>query len=174
MRCALGSVHNDYCTVTVSDGCQLFYRMGNAHYIGDICYGDDPGLIRNRLLGILKRNGPILLQRNELQGGPCLLRQLLPWNKVAVMLHLGDDDLVAFTDVSRAVRRSYNIQSRRCAAGKDNLLRAAGVNEFGQLLAGPLVSIRSPAAERMDTTVHVGVIPFIIGFHRLDDLARLL
>ncbi|MNC43117.1 hypothetical protein D3C75_919650 [compost metagenome] len=104
MRGALRSVHNDYSAVAVSDSRQLFNRMGNAHYIGDIRYGDDLGLIRNRLLGILKRDGPVLLQRNELQGCSCLLRQLLPWNEVAVMLHLGDDDLVAFTNVGRAIR----------------------------------------------------------------------
>ncbi|MNC55519.1 hypothetical protein D3C75_1050550 [compost metagenome] len=146
MRSALSSVHNDYRAVAVGNRSKFFNRISDPHYVGYISDRHNLSLIRDRVLGIFQRNGSVLLQRDEFQGCPSILGQLLPWNKVAVMLHLGNDDFVAFTHCGRAVGGSYNIQRRSRPACEDNLFGTAGMNELCHLLACTFVSICRPAA----------------------------
>ena len=65
---------------------------------------------------------------NEAKRCPGALGEHLPRDEVAVMLHHGKDDFIAFTDVRAAPAICDEIDSLRCVPREDNLARPLRVD----------------------------------------------
>ena len=136
--------------------------------------GDDLRPLRHRRFHVLQRDRAVRLQRNIFQRRARRLGRLLPRNQVAVMLHRRNDDLVAFAQRLTRIAGCYDIQCRRRSARENNLPASWRVQEPGDLLPRPFVSVRRPRPESMNAAMHVGVIPLVVPLDRFDDGTRLL
>ena len=73
------------------------------------------------------------------------------------MLHLGNDDFVAFMHLTFAERAGYQVDSLGGTASKHNLLYLAGIDKATYFLAGSLVQIGSLLREIVNTTMYVSI-----------------
>ena len=112
--------------------------------------------------------------RDELEVAVALLDEELPRDEVGVVLHLGQDDRVAAVDVLPAPRVGDEVDRLGRVAGEDDLVGVGGVDEPGDLRAGPLVLGRRLLADRVDPAVDVGVVLAVVGVDRVDHDLRLL
>ena len=97
----------------------------------------------------------------------------LPRDEIRVMLHLGDDDLVAGHE-GAADRLSHQVHALGGASREDDFLARGRTDESAHGVARALVQLRRLLAERVDGAVHVGVAPLVVAGHRLQDRGRLL
>src|SRR5215472_8276154 len=91
-----------------------------------------------------------------------------------MMLHVGDNDFVAWANVNSAKRLCNEVDPFRCAAREDDLFRFRGVQEFLHLDAGFLVLARGQLAQQMDGSMDIGVIVFVESVNSFHYPARLL
>jgi hypothetical protein len=99
-----------------------------------------------------------------------------------VVLHLGDDDLVARADAELAAapggcvsqRPGHQVQRLGRVPGEDDLVAVAGTDERGHLVAGVLVGLARLSAQRVHRTGDVGVVLRVVVADRVDHLLRLL
>jgi hypothetical protein len=89
-----------------------------------------------------------------------------------VVLHLGDDDLVARADHAAAVSVHHEVDALGAAAREDALAGLARVDEAPHLLARALVGRRRALAEVVDAAVDVRVLLAQILRAALDDDLR--
>ncbi len=97
----------------------------------------------------------------------------LPRDDVGVVLHLGDDDLVAGLErMGEGVR--HQAQAVGGPAREDDLLAMTRADELLHAVARQLVQLGRLLAERVDRPMDVGVAALVVAHHGLDDLPRLL
>ena len=123
---------------------------------------------------------PSSVRPNQRSVAPVRCGDQLPRHDVGVVLHLGDDDLVARAagprraavgpgdDVGDQVERLGGV------LGEDDLGAVGGVDERGDLVARALVQRGRLLGEHVDAAVHVGVVPRVVVVDRVEDLPRLL
>src|SRR5437588_9223322 len=81
-----------------------------------------------------ERESTIVANRNEPQLRANALSQQLPRNKVAVVLHFGEQDCVAGAEKFSAPRLRDQIDAFGSAAGEYDLVRAPGANKISHAL----------------------------------------
>ena len=112
--------------------------------------------------------------RNHLELRALLLADELPRDDVRVVLHLGDEHLVALADIRAAERLRDQVDGLGRAAHEDDLARVRRVQELLHLVAGLLVGARRPLAQQVHAAMDVGVVLGVAAHHRVDDGLRLL
>ena len=100
--------------------------------------------------------------------------QELPGDDVAVVLHDGDDDLVALAEEGFTERRSQEVDALGGSACEDNLARGAGVDELADGLACPFVQLGRLLGEEVDAAVHVGIDRVVLLGNGIDHAAWFL
>ena len=98
--------------------------------------------MRKVLKKYLRRSGNG--QKRELRTGA--FREQLPRNQIAVMLHLGEQYDVARFDVLVAPGGRHQVDALGGAAGENDFIRAARVDEFGRAPPCRLESLRGAIA----------------------------
>ncbi len=97
----------------------------------------------------------------------------LPRDEVRVVLHLGDENLVARLQ-GAPDRLGHQVHALGGAAREDHFLPRGRADERPHGVARPLVQLRRLLAERVDGPVHVGVALLVVARHRLQHRRRLL
>ena len=122
---------------------------------------------------LVERQLAALRHRQVAQPRPGLLAEELPGHDVRVVLHLGDEHLVAGADVAAAPGVGDEVDGLGGVAGED---RAVGVpaHERGDALARALEQLGGLPAELVHAAVDRAVGVGVEAVHRLDHLARLL
>ena len=105
---------------------------------------------------------------------PAALRGQLPRHQVGVVLHLADDDVVAFVQEPFAPGIGHRVERRRRPGCENDLLAAPGPDKRADALAGLLVTGRGLFGQIMHAAVDVGVELAVEVIHRLDHAAGLL
>ena len=108
------------------------------------------------------------------QHGAAALGKLLPGDKIRVMLHLSEQDLIARLDVRVAPAPRDGIDARRCPIGENALLGLRGVDEGADRFPGLVEQFVGLLGQLVDAAMHVGIMLFVATDDRLDDLARVL
>ena len=103
---------------------------------------------------------------NVAQFNASLFSQHLPRNDVRVVLHLGENDGVAFLQIGSSPSMSDEVDGFGRAAGDDRLFGVEPLLEFG---AAGFVALGRLTGEGVNRTVDVGVGLRIVGVHRIDD-----
>ena len=106
--------------------------------------------------------------------GAGLLGQYLPRNKIAVVFHFGEQDDIAGFKVFSAPGGGNEINAFGGAAGENDLIGVARVDEFGRPGAGGFKGNRGAVAQFMNAPMNVGVVVLVIMHQRVDDGAGLL
>ena len=98
----------------------------------------------------------------------------LPWHDVGMVLHGGDDDLVALLHECVAEGRCDEVEALGGATGEDDFLGGGGMDELAHLFASCLVQVGGLLREVMHASVHIGIDIVIFLGHGLNHLSRLL
>ena len=121
---------------------------------------------------------PSSVSPNQRSVGAGALGEQLPRHDVGVVLHLGDDDLVALADLQRAARPASVFATRLSASVaflvKTTSSRLGRVDERRDLVAGALERLGRLGAELVHGAGDVGVVPLEVVDHRVDHDLRLL
>ena len=91
-----------------------------------------------------------------------------------MVLHLGEQDDVAFLQVRVAPGVGDEVDAVGGAGGENDLARLGGIDEFSGAFAGLLVGIGGAHRERVDAAVDVGVVVPVVVRERVDDALGLL
>ena len=157
VRQRLRAVDDQVATVLVHELAKVLDRVLDAQHVGDLTHGQDLGLGtylgKNFLGGELAGLGGV--EVDELGAG--LAADLLPRDQVGVVLHDGDDDLVAGLEHRR--RKALGDQVERLArvAGEDDFVGLGGADKVGDLLANLRDSLGGLDGQRVQATQGVGV-----------------
>ena len=157
VRQRLCAVDDQVATVLVHELAEVLDRVLDAQHVGDLAHGQNLGLGahlgKNFLGGELTGLGGV--EVDELGTG--LAADLLPRNQVGVMLHDGDDDLVA--GLQHRGRKALGDQVERLTgvAGEDDLVGLGGADEVGDLLADLGDGVGGLDGQRVQAAQRVGV-----------------
>ena len=113
-------------------------------------------------------------QGNVPQHGPAALGKLLPGDEIRVMLHLGEQDLVARLDVRIAPAPRHGIDARGRPVGENALLALGGIDERADRFPGLVEQLVRLLGQLVNAAMHVGIVLFVATDDRLDDLAGML
>ena len=105
---------------------------------------------------------------------PRLLAEELPRDQVRVVLHLGEEDLVAFVDVLFRPREPNEVDRLGRATGEDDRTRAGSADVTTAGIARTLVRLGCDLAELVDAAMDVRVLGFVEVDDPVDDLTRFL
>lgn len=167
---ALGAVHQDERSGgmgLVNKGAQGIDRTEGIRDLGD---GEQAAPFAQQPLQLNRIEIARLVEFQETQFGPAPLRRHLPGHQVAVVLQLGDDDLIALSDMALRPAPGDEIDRLGGVAGEDDLLTAAGADERGHTAARRLVSRRRPLSKAVSPAVGIGIIAPVKLIDRLEDL----
>ena len=91
-----------------------------------------------------------------------------------MVLHAGDDDLVAGPDVLAAVGLGDEVDGLGGAAHVDELVVLGGVDEAADLAAGGLVVVGGVLAQGVDAAMDVGILGRVVVDQRVNNALGLL
>ena len=174
MAHALRAIEQRHCTDGLRLRAEFAGGIDGAEGVGDVDEGEKLHLLVEQRLdgGGIER--AVIKHRDVLQRGSRALREELPGHQIAVMLHAGDEDHVALTQVLDATGVRDEVDALRAATGEDDLVLGIRADETGRLFPRRLKRIRGAGAQLMQGTMDVGVVPFVIMRQRADDGPRLL
>src|SRR5580765_1738464 len=90
------------------------------------------------------------------------------------MFHFREEDHISFTNKFSAPRLSHEVNALSGPARENDFVRARRTDVFRDTLARFFVSFRRARAQRVQATMHVGVLVLVITPKRVDHGARLL
>ena len=91
-----------------------------------------------------------------------------------MVLHLGDHDGVARTEVGRTPRTGEQVERLGGVLGEDDLVGGRRVDEAGDLGSGSFERLGGAHGEIVGTSMHVRVGGLVVLVHRVDDGLGLL
>src|SRR6267143_871375 len=100
VRDRLGTVHQNFATMLVSLARQFSYGVDRSQHVGDMRNSEelDSSLLQ-MLVNIFSDKLSVIRDSNILETRSFFTRELLPWDDVAVMLHLREHDAVSESNV---------------------------------------------------------------------------
>ena len=117
---------------------------------------------------------PVVLHRRDLEHDPLAVAQQLPGHDVGVVLHLGNDDLVARRKMGLGPGAGDQVDRLGHIPGEDDILRRRRVQQAGNLLAHAFIGLGRRTAQIMGAAMDVGVFAGIAVLHRIENGLRLL
>ena len=174
MRGTLRTVDHHRHTVFMGYVDELLHGIDRAEHVAHLRHAHHfRVLVEESLVGFNIKHASIR-HRNDAQTDAALTGLQLPGHDVAMMLHDGDNDLVAHLHKFIAEGTGHKVESLGGATGEDYLAGSAGVDEAAHSLAGLLMQFCGLHAEVMDTTVHIGIGVDILVAHGVEHTQRLL
>ncbi len=151
---------------------ELLDRHDGAQRIGNMRQREQARARADELLEFVEVDDALLVDRNDLQHRADLLAQQLPRHDVGVMFEGADQDLIAGLEAGaqEALRDQVHCFGR--AANEDDLFRVARIDEATNRLACAFISVGRALAQRVNATMHVGMIVLVVTRDRLDDGLR--
>lgn len=153
----LGAVHQHGYAVSVGSGNHIFDRIDRAKYITNVRHADNAGTFGEEPFVFVEQQLATVVHRDDAKLDALAHLQQLPGDDVAVVLHGGDDDLVALAEEGFAEAGGEQVDALRGTAGEDDFVGAAGVDEATDSLAAGFVEFSSLLRKEVNTAVDVGV-----------------
>ena len=138
VRNGLGAVDQHQRPGRVGHVDHLADRVDRAQRVRHVGEGDELGLQPEEHLEDVEAEDPVVGDRDELEIPVHFLDEELPRDEVGVVLHLGEDDLVAAADVLAPPRVGHEVDRLGGVAREDDLVRVRRIDEpRGRLARGP-------------------------------------
>ena len=160
--------------VAVRDPDHLLGRLDHAGDVRHLRHRHQLGPVREHARVAVKLHAARVVGGDEAQLCADPLGQHLPWNQIAVVLDLGQQDLVIRAHVVVAPRPRHQVDRLGGPAGEDDLVRPCGVDESRDPCAGVLILRGGVLAERVQAAVDVRVVRLVVLANRVNDRPRLL
>ena len=171
---ALRAVHQHGDAVGVGGADHLSDGIDRAQHVADVGDADQFGLRGEQFLVFIQQEVAFIVHGDDAEHDAALQGLELPGDDVAVVLHRGDDDLVACLHLRLTEGGCQQVDALRGAAGEDDFVCRAGVDELAHGLAAGLVQLRGLLGEEVHAAVHVGVGVVVFVGDGLHHLAGLL
>ena len=152
----------------------FFDGINGAEGVGNVHHGNELRALVQERIEFFHDHFARIVDRHDLEHGTGFLAEHLPRHDVGVVLHVGDEDLVALADVLAAVGLGHDVDGLGRAARKHNLAGDMAADELRDLLARLFVGVRGHLAEMVYAAMHVGVLRVVVVRNRLHHLARRL
>lgn len=175
MRNGLGSVHKHGNALPVGIAYHLLYGIHRTQHIGYMGYADNLRTFGKQLFVLVQQKFASVIHRDNFNGNPSFGSQQLPGNDVAVMFHDGENHLIPLLHKLLTEAGHKQIDTFRRAAGKDDFIRTAGMDELPYRLARCFVQLRSLLRKEMHTAMHIGIDRIVLirnGIHHLTGFLR--
>src|SRR5215204_2253554 len=172
MRRALRPVHQDGDAQLVRARRDLLDRVDRAQRVRDVADADELRPLAQQGVELFEYQLAAVVHRDDAQTRALLLAEHLPRHEVRVVLHLGDDYLVARFDELAPVAVHDEVDALCDAADEDALARLARVDKAPDLLARALVGRGRALAQVVDAAVYVRMLLAQVLGPALDDDAR--
>ena len=137
-------------------------------------HADKTRTVGEELFVFVEQQTACVVDGNHLDADAAPLGKQLPRHNVGVMLHDGEDDLVALPHHLLAEGGGHQVDGFCGAPGKDNLLHLGGIDEAAHRLAGGLVQVGGLLREIVHAAVHVGIDIEILVAHGVEHTQRFL
>ena len=151
-------------------GNHLAHRVDGAQHVGDVSHTHQPRVLVEELPVDLELEFAPLVDGDHLQLDFATALQELPRHNIGMVLHDGENHLVAVVQKLVAKRRGHQVDGFGRAPRKDNFGGRSGPDKLLHPAAGRLVGIGSLLAEGMHPAMHVGIHP-IVGIGNVVDHA---
>ena len=115
-----------------------------------------------------KSTSPLLRDRDDLQHRADLFAQQLPRHDVGVVFQRRNQNLIAGLEARARKALRHQIHRLGRAADENDFLGVASIDEPPHGLAGAFIRIGGALAQRMNATMHVGMIVLVITADRID------
>ena len=112
--------------------------------------------------------------RNRSHGGARFRSDELPWDDVSMVLHLGDEDFIAWLQAGAEEALGDEVGRFGGASDKENFPWLGGSQGLRDSLAGFVVARGGLHAEEMHASMDVGIVLTIEIGNRVNDHVRLL
>ena len=157
MRGTLRAIHKHGYAVAVCIGHHLLHGVDGAEDVAHVGKADEARMLVEELAvgGLVE--GAVVEHGTHTKFEAIAAGLELPRHDVAVMLHHGDDDLVARLEKLLCVGGGNEVDALRGAAREDNLGGASGIDKLAHGLAGLLVELGGLLTHPMDATVDIGI-----------------
>ena len=171
---ALRTVYLDGNVVGVSISNSLFYGVDCAQYIRCMHYADQSRTLGKEVAKCLHVQLAALIDGDDTQFYIFTTLQQLPRNNVGVVLHRGNNHLVAIVQKCFAKGVCHKVYRLGSTACEDYLVAVLCIDKALYSFAGILVCIGSLLAQRVHTAVHIGVYATVAIGNAIDDTLRVL
>ena len=174
VRHGLRSVDKDGHIMAVRDADDLLNRVDGAQRVGDVRHGYNLGALGYQGLQFPEHQLPFIVERQHFQRRAAVLAGQLPRHDVRVVLHFGNDDLVARVQVGAPEGGRHQIDGLGRAAREDDLLCRGRVDVLPHRLARLLELVGSQLAETVHAAMDVAVDAPVVVAQRVNHHLRLL
>jgi hypothetical protein len=178
LRHGLRGVHEHQRTHLVRTAGDLRDRVDGAEHVRDPGQRDHLGALVDQLVDVRQVELAVVGEAEPPQRRTGALGEELPRHDVRVVLHLGDQHLVALAHAERPAgpgeRVGDQVDRLGGVLGEDHLVARRCVEQPGDLVPAALEAGRRLGAQLVHGARDVGVVPLEVVDHRVDDDLRLL
>lgn len=153
----LGTIDKDGYLMLMGNGGHFFDWIDGAETVGNMVDGDDACVRREKGTIGVEVEYAFIGEGNDTERGTGALTSQLPRNYVGVMLHGGDDDLVAGTEELLAEGSCHEIDALGGTTGENDFMAVAGVDKHLNAATCGLVLLGCLSGEIMGTSVNVAI-----------------
>ncbi len=169
---SLGAIDDDDGSFGVGGGGDLVDRVDGAGDVGGVADSDDFGMggdeVRRPVECAAVSDG------DGAEASAYLLAEKLPGDEVRVVLHLGDEYLIAGEEDRAAVGEGDEIERIGSPFGEDDLITAGGVEEALSGASGLVVLLCGEKGGAVDGAMDGGALFVVVALERVDDRTRFL
>ena len=152
--------------VAVGDGNHFLHGIDRTQHVGDVGEGDEAGVLREEVAVEVEIQLSVLIDFHHFDADALALLEQLPGHDVGVVLHDGEDNLIAVAE-TLAVGGDHEVDGLGRAAGEDDFLFLRRVEEGTHFLARVLLHFGGFLRKLVHAAVHVG---FLREIHFVDSL----
>ena len=171
---ALGTVHQHGDAVGMGGGYHFAHGVHRAEDVADVRHADEARAVGEEPLVFIQQQLAAVVHGDDAELDALAHLQQLPGNDVAVMLHGGDDDLVALAEEGFAEAGGEQVDALRGAASEDDFVGAASVDEAADSLAASFVEFSSLLRKEVNAAMDVGVDAVVLVGDGINHTAGLL
>ena len=172
--CALCGVDEHGHAVLMGPSDDVGHRVHRAQHVAHVCEAEQAGALADVFVEQVGAQQPVVADGQVAHHDAAALGLHLPGHDVGVVLHVGEQHLVAGLHVCRAEGGCHQVDGLGGAACEDDFGRGAGVEESAHALACCFVQLGGLLAEVVHASVHVGVGVEVLAAHGVEHRQRLL
>ena len=171
---ALGAVHQKVGAGIVGDARHFGHGVDGAEDVAHVAAAHQSGAVGEEgVVGVEVKHAAVV-HGDDLEDDALPLAQQLPRHDVGVVLHRGEDDLIARFQKAFTEGGGHEVEAFGRPPGEDDFGRGTGVDEAPHRLACPFVQVGGALGEEVHTAVHVGVGLVVLRRHGFHHATRLL
>src|SRR6267143_649574 len=122
VRDRLRTVHQNFAAMFVSLARQFSYGVDCSQHVGDMRNSEElDSRLLQMLVYIFSDKLSVIRDSNIFETRSFFTRELLPWDDVAVVLHLREHDAVPESNIGSAPGMGYKVDCLGCSADEDYL-----------------------------------------------------